>query len=480
MGDDRFVELLGCLLDGELSEDELSELALLAKDDPGRQQEIQVQLEGEELIALSKDDLRDSTLFLSALQNRISHDTSGSPIGTRLSFTRRGGWRNVLIPSMVSAAAIALIISVFIFWSPGDHNNVAQLVQAEGLLRWTGDGGRIDETLDVGRPLSGGTLELLAPDAGATLRFADQTSVTISGLAMLTLSEYSQKVLHLRYGVLSANVSMQPEQEAMVLHTVNAELLIEGTQFSVVADPSLTRLTVHEGRVRIKRLSDGEEAEIGAAQQSIVRIDDQDPLRVVALGESKYSWRANLADDVAAGWSQEDALSAYGTQVRNAVGQGEMTDADARDSYMQFVLQLKAEARLGAVPMQTQSRTGGLSGDRGGVSYMIAFSVPRGNDAVPVILAENSHFRIQGRVQTPADVEFGFAVLDADGKAGGKYRTIQSIDSDFDLVLPASIFEMLDNQGIQSASGRTLVTWWCSANDRDIGLEITGVALDRP
>ncbi len=74
MSEDRFNELLSCLLDGELSTEETAELAELARGNPSREREIQAQLETAEMIALSEDVLRNPALFLAAIQSRLSED----------------------------------------------------------------------------------------------------------------------------------------------------------------------------------------------------------------------------------------------------------------------------------------------------------------------------------------------------------------------------------------------------------------------
>lgn len=58
MNHDRFEELLGRLVDDELTTGEQAELIQLVEEDPARLGEIRNQLELSELIALSEDELK--------------------------------------------------------------------------------------------------------------------------------------------------------------------------------------------------------------------------------------------------------------------------------------------------------------------------------------------------------------------------------------------------------------------------------------
>jgi hypothetical protein len=98
MDSQRFEELLGLLLDGEPSREELVELVRLTKGHPAREREIQAQLEAAEMIALSEDELRDSTLFTAALQGRMFEDPFVSRVRAQIGHdtTRVSLWRRPL------------------------------------------------------------------------------------------------------------------------------------------------------------------------------------------------------------------------------------------------------------------------------------------------------------------------------------------------------------------------------------------------
>lgn len=474
MNDDRFNELLSGLLDDELSTEELAELVRLAGADPSREQEMQAQLETAEMIALSEDDLRDSSLFVSALLDRILEDPFVSRVRSRIKFSGRRRALRVLIPWSVAAAAVmALLAGGFVLWQPNEEPVIAELVEAEGLIQWTGEGGRIDIALEDGRPLRGGTLESLAPDAWAALRFPDNTFVRISGQSMLTISADPQKVLHLRRGNLSADVTPQPTGMPLVIHTPTARLIVLGTRLKVAANRSRTRLTVNEGRVRIRRLTDGSEIEVPASHQTLARLDDHDEMRVSALEGTTHSWRANLAEDATIGrWT--DYLIAYGKSMGRAIEQDEMTKEEAARSYQAYAMHLREAGSLRAVP----TRSGR---DRREVLYEVALSVWRWQEAAPVVLAEDSTFRVRGEVQSPAEVTVGFSALDRDGASGGRYFATMRVEGKFNMELPFAEFQQVGyGAGATSALGRELVNWWCSSAVREAHLEITDVELFGP
>ena len=69
----------------------------------------------------------------------------------------------------MTAAVIAFLgIGLFI-WQFGKDAVIADLVRAAGPIQWTGNNGLVERQIVAGKTLTGGTLELLAPDASATV-----------------------------------------------------------------------------------------------------------------------------------------------------------------------------------------------------------------------------------------------------------------------------------------------------------------------
>ena len=103
MDDDRFEQLMGRLLDEELSAEEMAELGRLASERPDREAELQSQLESAGLIAQAEDELRDSPLFVAATLDRITGDPFVA--GVRSAITGRAS-RPWIVPQRLSPVAL--------------------------------------------------------------------------------------------------------------------------------------------------------------------------------------------------------------------------------------------------------------------------------------------------------------------------------------------------------------------------------------
>ena len=170
--------------------------------------------------------------------------------------------------------------------------SIARITGLSGSLTWTGDRGQIVRDVKVGTELAGGTIEGMAPDSWFELQFNDGSTVMISGTSMLTFADLGQKELRLREGIFSANVVPQPEGKPMLIHTPSALLEVLGTQFDVEARLDSTRLNVTEGKVRVRRLSDGREVDVPAKHRVIAEGDGD--LALQRLPESVNHWKSQL------------------------------------------------------------------------------------------------------------------------------------------------------------------------------------------
>ena len=125
--------------------------------------------------------------------------------------------------SLLAVATVAIVVlGASLFFPTSDAERpIATITGLSGSLQWTGDGGRVSSDLSVGTGLLGGTIEGMGPESWFELEFNDRSTVTISGNSMLILSDDGQKVLHLKEGILSANVEPQPADKPMPhLHAV--------------------------------------------------------------------------------------------------------------------------------------------------------------------------------------------------------------------------------------------------------------------
>ncbi len=464
MSDERFQDLMGSLLDGEISPDEITELVRLSKGDPARLREIQEQLETSEMIALAEDELRDSALFVSALQGRILEDPFVSEVRAGI---RRGGSlrrpRRLLPWGVAAAALLGFVGTGGLLWQTTAEATVAELTEVSGPIQWTGDGGQVDTAPTGGRRLSGGTLESLAPDAWATVRFPDKTAVTISGQSTITISADRQKIVHLRRGSLSADVTPQPAGRPLVMVTPTAELRLGSTRCRVSADASRTTLAVSDGRVRVERLSDGRTVDVPAAHRTVASLDVEDDLRVVERDEATHFWRADVEEEATHGeWI--DYLTAYRRRLARSVETGRMTRDQAGREFEAYASRLEDEGGLRAAPRRVRPDS------EWDVRYMAVLDVSL--EQAPVVLAEGGSFRVRGRVKQPADLVIGLGLGELGGRASGRDLSRQiRVEDEFDIVV-----QLADFRGSEGSRwGKELFTWFGMTDEREAELEIIGV-----
>ncbi len=350
--------------------------------------------------------------------------------------------------AVAAAAVLALIVNIYVL-HPGTEPEIAKITGLSGSLQWTGDGGRVFDDLRVGTELSGGTIEGMVPGSWFELEFNDGSTVTISGNSMLTFSDHGQKKLHLKEGSVFGRVKPQRAGKPMLIYTRSAMLEVLGTQFDVEAGLSATMLNVSEGKVRIKRLSDGNTVDVPAKHRVIVAADRE--MLPVLVPDSVNRWisQLHLGPDGAQGkWSPK-------------------TDTQA--------------AKLRAIPYTTP---------KGKTIYTATFGVSRG-DKPPVKLQSDSRLRVRGRIASTQKVYFGVTVRHAGGEFAGRFQTIRPAvefpgGQDFEIVLSLKDFQ-LDSSLMEMRNKLPSVpfdlaveSFWCHTLDKQAGLEVIDVELVPP
>ncbi len=292
--------------------------------------------------------------------------------------------RTTKVMGALLAVAVLIIIGLsatLYFQRPSAGQPIAKITGLSGPLQWTGDGGRVDFDMRVGTELAGGTVEGLAPGSWFELQFNDGSTVMISGTSMLTFADLGQKELRLREGLLSANVVPQPKGKPMLIHTPSTLLEVLGTQFDVEASLASTKLNVTEGRVRVRRLSDGREVNVSAKHRVIAEGDGD--LTPQLVPESVNHWKSQL-------------------QLRPG-GYGKWLPATEQRAAAQKAIPL--------VPSNNPSIT----------LNMLGIPVSRSNGP-PVVVRSDSRFVVRGHLNKPAKVHFGIAVSYVNGEFAGKFR----------------------------------------------------------
>lgn len=259
--------------------------------------------------------------------------------------------------------------------------SIARITGLSGALIWTGDRGQIVRDISIGTELAGGTIEGMAPDSWFELQFNDKSKVMISGTSMLTFADSGQKILRLREGRLSADVQPQPKDRPMLVHTRTALLKVLGTQFDVEAELTSTALNVREGKVRIRRLSDGNEVDVPAEHLSVA--DGERELTPERVSQSVNEWKTDFQNK------------------RDCYGKWQPATDDGPASVKAIPL----------VPPGAPHVTLHLAG----------ISVDR-SDGSPVVIESGSRFLVKGRLQHDAAVHFGIRVAHPNGEFAGMFR----------------------------------------------------------
>jgi ferric-dicitrate binding protein FerR (iron transport regulator) len=331
---------------------------------------------------------------------------------------------------------------------------IAKVIGLSGSLVWTGDRGQIEREIRVGTNLAGGTIEGTAPDSWFELEFNDGSTMMISGNSMLTFADHGQKSMRLKEGNFSANVVSQPAGKPMLIHTPSARLEVLGTQFEVEAGLSFTTLNVSQGRVRVKRLSDGSTVDVPAKHRVVATVDrDLLPVRVP---DSVHRWRSQLG------------LGPQGTYGKW------MPASNGHAAHLKAIPMVPAEN-----PKDTL--------------YMLAKCVSRSASS-PVILQPGSRFVVRGRVSSAAGVYFGIAMVHPNGEFGGKFRADKPAadfdgQTDFEAEFELSEFALdpcvrdRKDELPGKPEGLIVTAVWCFTVDRKVGatsLEVTEIELIPP
>lgn len=197
--------------------------------------------------------------------------------------------------ALALAAGIIVIVTGTLYYQQVNANrNIARITGLNGALTWIGNGGRIvqgssskqeptrwSNVLIKEAELPGGTIEGTAPDSWFELEFDDGSSAMIFGDSILTFSDQGQKELRLKQGRFSATVVPQPPDEPMLINTPVANLKVIGTQFDVEAGLESTTLYVRDGKVQIRRVSDGKTIDVPPDHRVAVTSDSDMLLRFV-------------------------------------------------------------------------------------------------------------------------------------------------------------------------------------------------------
>ncbi len=453
--DDELKALARAYGDGTIIETELERLDRMLQDNHDAREQFLREMNLidaiEEMALGGPPDVRDQNLVLPPATKSIAPRFAWVP------------W----IPLAVAAAAL-LVLTSFVWLSSG-HPTIGTVVALHGPVRWTGQDGVVENDLEVGESLSGGTLEVLAADAWASFYFHDGSLVTLSGEAEAVLSDRGQKRLQLHHGSMSAEVEPQPAASPMIVRTPAAEIEVLGTQFNVSARNTDTELAVNEGRVRFLRSSDGQALDVPAEHRAVASLDPAEDFTIQPLGPQVATWQSRFESDseVMHGY-WKPAFFELGIKLKQSVAAGETTAAEALAEYRQ------------AVRLDSQ---GSVWGKPSKIGCLVWLDV-RDEDGRRVQLTDQSRLRITGRIFASVNLEMGVSTYEAEGGFYDKFScTItsqelnRSPEGKFEWVVGAG--DLLPKSG-NTPSGSVVHDWWCVTESNTAKFEIIRVEiLDR-
>ena len=461
---DKLTELIDAYLSGNASEEQVEQLSVrLRSDEAAREQflgiaDVHACLAVDESLWAGRNEPADRTRDSEIRTAGGPRDSMPVPPSVR---TR---WRW----GIVATAAIVALSAGLYFQRTSAQQRIAEISEAiersaveppiakvtglSGSLIWTGDRGQIERDIRVGTELVGGTIEGMAPDSWFELEFNDGSTAMIGGTSMLTFSDFGRKDLHLKRGSLSASVVPQPEGKPMLIHTPSAVLKVLGTRFEVEAELDSTAIHVSEGRVQVKRLSDGRTVEV-PARYRVVTSSDGD-MSAAPLPEVVHDWKSRL---------HLGPTDPYGKWLPPT---GERP------------------ASLKAIPFVPQE-------NKAITLHLCGLPVNRA-DSSPVVVQSGSRFVVRGRLRIAADLFFGIRVARPNGEFAGKFLARQPAkqfdgDSNFEAVfhldefgLDPCVWDRKDE--LPSKPDDLIVTcvWAFTHTGGPTGLEVTEIELMPP
>lgn len=247
-----------------------------------------------------RDDLRNLAEQAFAIGEHVRNSEAISEIRSRsgiitLPQKKQVSWKTHL---PWAAAALITISALFVFSknkpSVDQPVTILEVLEASGTASWiTEDGARII-MLETGMRLPPGALEISSESGMARLRFDDDTTLSFTGVSDAIITQTMGKSLRMKRGQLSAKVSPQRSNNPMRIETPTSEVVILGTQFSLNVKEQTTGLDVFEGKVRMRRLSDGKEQNVPSGRQLTSTLEGKAEFVPIALPKVLDAWTSDL------------------------------------------------------------------------------------------------------------------------------------------------------------------------------------------
>jgi hypothetical protein len=155
---------------------------------------------------------------------------------------------------------------------------------------------------DAGMTLNDGDL-LATSAAGTRVVFSDGTQVELAAGSRVVFKQNDGKFLNLQAGGLSADVTHQPPDRPLRIHSPGSQIQVIGTRFSLGMELVGTRLTVDDGTVRMME-KDGTSALAVSAGQQAVGSWFHAPVLVTSFDPTRLTTRLQVPCDDPTKWNE--------------------------------------------------------------------------------------------------------------------------------------------------------------------------------
>ena len=357
---------------------------------------------------------------------------------------RKQLWR----PWVAVAATLVVSLGVFAFSRTRPASPLLEVVAIRGAADWSNGGKRVP--LVAGARLPAGTVETENENATVEIRLPDGSHFTLSGVAEAAFSEVGAKQVTLKRGKVTAFVARQSVGRPLLVRTPTANVEVLGTVFSLDAVPQRTSLSVAQGRVRIRRLVDGREVEVGAEQQVAASLIASEALVPEEMKTPPAQWSLSFASK---------PESATGSWTR------------AKANEMPY---------LGAVPLVVQRKEDGTVYVHHGVIVRSASNAPA--DAFAALSAD-SVLSVRLRMQREFAIQLMIATRRPDGSFAGNFELVKRYPQIIPgtewqtLQVPIRDFVPIHPERAQVAAGNIANVVSVTTLHEPVGLEIGEISI---
>ena len=300
MNTPRYQELLGRMLDDELSALEFEEFAEGLRASPERLADFQFNLVLWELFSQQHQPGRSSGAFVASCKARLAAEAASAPLNRTveeaetsrrpcpafprpkdsstasplslqdvLRGLRRAFSTRFVVGALCSGIAAVLLVGLYVYYfGPPVGEPILAEVQGTGLVL---ERAREPIPPSVGMPLLAGDTLRTSGNVIVGITFgAEKTQLTVQTNTELRLGPWSAgKRFSLVIGKLEAAVARQRPYRRMTIRTPQAEARVLGTRFTLSVTTNATRLEVAEGQVLFIRVSDHEAVKVTAGHYAV-------------------------------------------------------------------------------------------------------------------------------------------------------------------------------------------------------------------